>query len=320
MAVSSDTSLAREIEDRVREYIEKQRTVRPARTNWASSLWHPCIRYLTWKRTRWMEQEPVDAGLVEIFIEGNAQEATAIRLLQNAGVPFLEQQVWLEWPEYQISGRIDGVVEWNGKRVPADIKSASDWTFRKINGVEDLLKADGYLRGYLIQIGLYMFMKEVSVGLLIFKNKNAAKIKVIEVDLDTVIPLVEEALKKAEIVNKNVQAGTDPDGVWSKECARCPFRKICDVSPPEAEVPEDLLELEGLLHRRAELKPILDEYKRIEERIKTAFKSRGPGEYHVGPYRIRVKEYQTTRYKIPDELKAQFAVTATAVRVEIQEL
>lgn len=256
----------------------KQKKIRqsPVNSNRASDLGHPCLRYHVFNRTRWQEKSLHDVGLQMIFDMGSALEDVVLRELADAGIKVIEQQRAFSWPEYQITGHVDGHVLINGgPPYPLEIKTCSPFVFKAINTVEDLKRGKYlYLRKYPVQLTLYMLMNNVERGVFLFKDKVSGAMKEIWMDLD--YQLGEEALKRAEAVNAHVAAGTEPDPAEYDEemCGRCGYVHICTPERIGTEVEIDTGELASILDRLEELKPYVSEHRELDEQVKKAVEGR----------------------------------------------
>ena len=258
----------------------------PVKSNRASDLGHPCLRYHVYNRTRWNERALHDVGLQQVFDMGNAIERIVIRQLQDAGFEIVEQQRPFDWPEYNITGSIDGKILYIREAIPFDVKSCSPWVFKAINSIEDLKKSRHlYHRKYVTQLNLYMLMDGIDKGLFFFKDKTSGGLKEIWMDLD--YQLGEETLKRAEAINRHVANGTLPDQC-SPECGcemeRCPFAHICLTDHIGKEVEIDTGELEQMLKTLYSLESAAKEHEEVNSEINRIVEGRDKilaGEYFV---------------------------------------
>jgi CRISPR/Cas system-associated exonuclease Cas4 (RecB family) len=245
----------------------------PVNSNRASDLGNPCLRYHVFNRSRWEEKSLHDVGLQSVFDLGNGIEEIALRELAAAGVKIIEQQKPFNWPEYQITGHLDGLVLIDGRAYPLEIKSCSPFVFDAIHTADDLKKGKyAYLRKYPVQLTLYLLMSNTEKGVFLFKNKVTGAYKEIWLDLDYEIG--EQALKRAEAINAHLASKTIPEAEYSEECDRCGFAHICDVNHIGKEVEIDTGELATMLDRLEELKPAKKEYEEIDEQVKKAVEGR----------------------------------------------
>jgi hypothetical protein len=128
----------------------------------------------------------------------------------------------------------------------------------------------------------------------------------------------ETLVKTAETVNRHIAAGTLPDRIpYDNEvCGRCPFLNIClpDIAmiAPSLEDDPELLEM---LRRREELKPASDEYRKVDEAVKSRFRdATGAAE---GKFIVGAEWYVTVA---PKPVKAYTVDARTDYIVKIQRL
>lgn len=246
----------------------------PVNSNRASDLGHPCVRYHVLNRTRWQEKSLHDVGLQFVFDMGNEIEEIVLRELSDAGIKVIEQQRSFTWPEYQITGHIDGMLLHEGQAIPMEVKSCSPFVFKAINTADDLKNGKyGYMRKYPTQLTLYLLMNNKERGVFLFKDKVSGQYKEIWLDLD--YELGEEALKRAEAINAHVAAGTMPPPIGEETwCNGCSFAHICLPEQIGKEVEVDTGELATMLDRMEELKPAKSEYEEIDKQVKETVKGR----------------------------------------------
>lgn len=287
----------------------KERKIKqyPVNSNRASELGHPCLRYLVLLRTRWQERALYDARVQMVFDMGKMVEDLVFQDLKEAGFNIVEQQRPFSWAKYQITGAIDFKLAIDGKVYPTEVKSAAPHPFASINSVQDMLRHKYlYMRKYPAQLTLYLLMDNKDEGLFLFKNKSTGELKEIWMDLD--FDFAESLIKKAELINKHVAEGTLPAPMDYDEniCQECPFAHIClpDRIGKEVEVTEDG-ELLELVTRYMELKPGAKEYDEVNDRITKLVEGRE--KILVGDYFIEGKYVTRKVYKVPDDVKQQYA-------------
>jgi CRISPR/Cas system-associated exonuclease Cas4 (RecB family) len=279
---------------------EKARHIKqwPVKSNRASELGHPCIRYHVLNRTRWQEKTLHDVGLQFVFDLGHEIEEIALKDLRAAGFTILENQRAFEWPEYNITGSIDGKVMIDDKAYPLEIKSCSPFVFESIHTIQDIINHKyPYMRKYPAQLTIYLLMSGIDKGVFLFKNKTTGAYREIWMDLD--YDLGETLIKRAESINTHVAAGTLPDCINDdKWCDGCGFAHIClpDRVGKEVEMIDDS-ELEGLISKYEKLKPLAKQYKDIDEQIKNAVNGRE--KIMVGDFFITGKFISDKRSKEP---------------------
>lgn len=277
----------------------------PVRSNRASEIGHPCLRYLVFSRTRWQEKALPPAHVQLIFDIGNDIEDRVQKDLKEAGFQVIEQQRSFEWKEYEITGHVDMKILLDGVGIPVEVKSASPFAFDKVNSVEDMLRSKFvYMQKYPAQLSLYLLMDNKETGLFLFKNKSTGAMKEIWLHLD--YDYAEGILKKAEAVNRHVKDGTTPEPIDYDEniCDDCPFAHICNVERVGKEV--EIVDDEGLaemLDRLDALKAAAKEYAEIDKELKTALEGR---KALIGSWFVDGKYRDYTSYEIPDEIKNQY--------------
>ncbi len=248
----------------------------PVNANRASSLGHPCTRYLVLDRTRWQEKALHGPGLQLIFDLGNDIEDRVMRDLRESGVTVIEQQRSFSWQKYKITGHIDGKVQIDNNVYPVEIKSMSPFAFAKVDAVQDMHNSKyHYMRAYPAQMTLYLLMDNKEVGYFILKNKVSGEMKEVQVGLD--YDLGESLLRKAEEINAHVDGETVPDPIeWEDTiCSECGYLHICtpDRVGKGVEIIDDA-ELLELLGRRDALVRAHKEYEEIDRELKDAIKEK----------------------------------------------
>jgi len=247
-----------------------------------------------------------DVRLQMIFDLGHVFEAQAMADLREAGIAMLEQQRSFSWPEYKITGSIDGKIIDDGQVYPLEIKSAAPYAFDSINTIEDMKRHKWhYMRKYPAQLTLYLLMDGKERGLFLFKNKSTGALKEIWLDLD--YEFAESLIAKAETINHHVAEGSLPEAMEYDEgiCTDCGFAHICmpDRIGKEVEIIDDS-ELLELLARYDALKPSYKEYEDVDKRISELVKGRE--KILVGDWFIEGKWNNRKSYNVPDEIKQQY--------------
>lgn len=301
--------IAEKLDWRIYEARQARCKIIPCHTNRASELGHPCERYLYYCRAKWSEAQAPDPALQGIFEDGNLHEQAVRREIETAGVTFLEQQRPFEWPQYNITGTIDGKIVLDGAALPIEIKSMAGAIYDRIRTFDDLKAAKQiWLRKYPGQMTLYLLMSNSEFGVICCKNKWSAAIKFLDVRLD--YGLGEEMLKKAERVNVAIQTGAVPDypPYDDSMCARCRFFYVCgrdkDYGAGIDIVTEgQLLELaEELAALDATIGPVTKAIKQresIADKIKAICKGRP--ETLVGNYVIASKKVLRKGYEVKEK-------------------
>ena len=288
------------INDTINDFVKSEIKIYPCNNLRASNIGHPCERYLYLLIKHWDEQQPHDEGLQNIFDLGNSIEEYAIRKLKAAGLEVITPSVrsWkVENP--LITGREDIRIKDpdNGELYPAEIKGLSPYEWEKLNSVDDFYNSKKYyVRAYPSQLLVYCWKFEKEKGFFILVNKLTGQIKPIEVPFDW--DRADALLKKGERV---YEALNDPIGQLIPDacaditvCENCALRHICTAPREFPDVDIDDGELENLIDLKAELKPSVEAYKKVENDIKKCFGDRErviAGKYLVTAKIINKQEY-----------------------------
>jgi len=268
----------------------------PCHSNRASQLGYAvpelqgCLRRGVYERTRWEDKEMWEVESIIRFKEGDRQEQHVLRDLTDAGFDCIEQQSPFEWKEHDITGHVDFKIIVDGVALPVEIKSCSPFIYQMIYTFEDLNKKS-WLRAYKCQVTLYMLMQGIDWAIMIFKDKSSGLMKQINVPLD--YDLGEACIRTAEIINKNLKAGTLPDKVDDIQiCKDCPYKVIClpdiDFGVP-LKIKDDPLfvkRIETYLEKEAIKKEAIAEYKLIQDYVRGSLDVKGKINEMIGLYHL----------------------------------
>ena len=131
------------VSETINDHLLAERKRWPCHVNRVSAIGHPCLRYLVYMRLKWQEKALPDIGLLKIFRDGNLHEEGVLKLLRESGIKIIRGQEPFFMEEYKISGHIDGVVEYNEKQYPIEIKGLG-WDWNTINSIEDMFEHNKY--------------------------------------------------------------------------------------------------------------------------------------------------------------------------------
>ena len=271
------------------------------RRNYASNL-SSCVRQMVYAHVAWQEKEPFDVQGVEHMEDGNHEERLIVQELLADGFDVVEQQVQLDDDRYWVTGKIDGKLRWQGKRVPFEVKRVSPYVFDQLNNVEDF-RRDEFSLKKLRQLTLYLYLHSEEAGLFILSNGLGQR-RVIVVPLD--YELAEQILKSLEQTNAALKAGVLPERIpyHSKICGYCPWRRTClpDMNFGEGAVLGDA-ELKAAVAQFVTLKPSASEYDKLRKSIAFTVKDKPlviAGEYLItGEWkerRVNAQEARVDRY------------------------
>jgi len=332
-------NLAEEFRKLQEIYYRSQIKITPVNSNRASSLGHPCMRYLVYLRTRWQDQLAPDVDIVKFYIRGREDEKVIIRKLMDMGIEVIEAQRSFYDKTYNIAGTIDAKIKINDEIIPVEIKSLSPAKFNRLNSSDDFKNArEYYIRGYYTQLQIYLYLishdkqELVRGGGFILENKLNGELKFVGVEID--LDEVEEAIKKAEMIEKYVGKNELPERIDDyRICSKCVFRHIClpDVESQGFDYVDE--ETTNLAERLYELKKSLQEYEELyaeyeelknelKEKLKYKIES-GTEKILAGDYIINAKKIISKRIdtsKIPPELKSQFQTESVSYRIDIVKL
>jgi len=320
-------TLADELVRRRKEALEGERKTYPQHSPRASNI-HDCARNIVYQVLDWEKQRPWDDFMLARFEEGRRQEKAVIEELRKDGFEIIDRdengQLTISVPETNtkeyrrgevLTGNIDGLIKWEGKWLPLEVKSVNPNKFNRINSLDDF-KKDPLYRRYLRQLTMYMYGKNAEEAIYILTDCLGHR-KYLPFTLD-----YEEAewiLKHLEKAVKAIRAHEYPDRIpySSKTCDGCPFVAECipDVAHQGMEI-LDKPEFEAQLTRRDELAPLVKEYEEIDEEVKDTAKAVGK-DMIVGGFSVILRKGQRTAYNIPDEIKKGFAEKVETVTVKI---
>lgn len=323
------------INDRIADLIKanKRGPHRPS-GNWASNLGHPCSRYMVHCRLDWNERLSADPSLQRIFMEGNHQEETVIKVLREAGVKIERPTRSYSWEKYELVGKIDGLIldektdenpDGTDIWVPAEIKSVNPTDFQRLNTINDFMTHKRfYVRKWVAQLLAYMLMEGCEYGMILIKSKMAVDIKQINFRLEgAILDYAETLIKRLEVVNGFIQRKEYPDRIDDLSvCERCDFRHVClpDMAFSSMTIETDSGFL-SLLEQREELREFASTYKDVDDQVTEICKVKPAGSYLVGnKFQVVIKTIEATKYDIPPELKKKYEVKYNQTRKNISLL
>jgi CRISPR/Cas system-associated exonuclease Cas4 (RecB family) len=305
-----------DLNQKILEVYEKERRIFPCRSNRASELGHPCLRYLTYMRKDWDRRKSPSAEKLLLFEAGEYIEKLVIKRLDRAGFNVVQQQRDFEDQKTQITCHIDGMVEiTNGKPelYPIEVKGLNQFDWAKINTAQDLLNSNKYwLQKYPAQLQIYLFMAAKPTGLFCLVNKTSMAMKFLWMDID--MDFCEELLNKATEINSYLDSEDYPPRIEYDEkiCAQCDFNHICLENVPVGHITViNDEELEGLLERYTSLQPTAKEFDQANEELKEVVKNMPEDIVVVGNYELRRK---TSVRKFPPQPERETTVITKHIR------
>lgn len=262
---------AEEINKALYEETDKRRTIYPCNNLRASSIGHPCLRYLVYSIKNWQDQEKPDVGLQHIFDLGTYVEGYVIQKIKDAGYEVITptDRAWqIDTP--LIRGREDLRIKDknDGQFYPVEVKSLSPHIWEKLNCIDDFYNAkQSHIRAYPGQLLCYMWKFEKPKAFFALLNKVSGEIKVIEVPFDW--ERANDLFERGKLVYKHLEENILPETIDDESvCEYCPFAHICGhVTREGAEIETDGY-LEGLLDEKATLKSSYSRYNEVSDLIK----------------------------------------------------
>jgi Holliday junction resolvase-like predicted endonuclease len=194
--------------------------------NWASTIGHPCLRYLYLKRTL-PHLEVVPPEKMALFKEGQQIELQIIDQFKKQGFEIVEIQKKFEIKEYKIAGKIDCILRYSDIVYPCEIKSASESVFEKIYTYQSLQNNEHYyIRMYPTQLQLYLYATNSKNGYFYIKNKKNGAGKFIKVEYSETF--VKEIFQKVASINNYVDRNEIPNKIDDISiCKDCGFYGYC---------------------------------------------------------------------------------------------
>ena len=316
------------LEEKLQKHILSEITDSVSRdTNRASDLGVDCDTYHALCRLKGELRPRLTPDKKQLFRTGNIVELPNLTFLNQAGLPIQPAAQQYRWHKYRISGRTDGIawITMNGKKleIPAEHKACSPNVFRSISqhktqGIPLTKSKYHWVRKYPAQLMIYMLQKGVEYGLWIFYDKVSGRFLFWVMSLD--YNYAEELLKRAERANENAEKGIIPKPQYKDICSTCDFALTYCFPDKDFGEGFDIISDEELiekLQRREELKTAAEEYQAIDKEIKAMFRGKNAV---IGDFLIESKKYETTFYKIPDNVKKEFSQKREAFRTVIKKL
>ena len=195
-----------------------------------------------------------------------------------------------------LRGRIDGLMAWQGQRIPFDLKTISPMIYPRMNTVEDLL-AHPFFSKWPRQILAYEYLTNSETGFLLLEDLQGHW-KMIEVPMDwgrmeTILQQCEDAVEAVEAVQRHGATEDEALPPFASDpatCRRCwAFGRLC-MPPLEYQglTVADDPEMEAKLARRAELEGPAREHETLDKEIKERVK--GKDGLVIGAWLIQGKE------------------------------
>lgn len=302
-------ALCREIDTRRRSVLTSKISRWKPRRHYASAL-STCPRQLAYNFTHWQEKamwdEEVQAGMEDGKVEGQQVVAELLRL----GFEVIEQEGQLDDERLWVTGKIDGKLKWDGRKIPCEIKRMHPNTWETIREAADL-KRQWWTKKYLGQLMLYCWLHNEPIGFfLLTDGLGHWKQIVVPLDVDflnTYTHAIDQA--NASLAMQKVKSGRESDVVEADLparipftptiCNRCNFKAICLPDAAFGEGAASRPELEPLLVELEQLTPSSKRYDDLRKQVKEETEGREitlAGAYAVeGHYTTKVYKAQSAK-------------------------
>ena len=282
-----------------------------------ASGYHPCVKHLYHDMKDGDSLPEFTPETLAKFERGNDREDALIHMLQDAGkvseppfkiagtqMPLIIQN---ESGDKLISGKGDLMIQFEGEKpVPAEIKSWQTFTTDKLNRPVDLL--DGvWTRKAAYQLAVYVTVSDAPYGYMILDRPGIPR--PIKFDRELCEMLVHEFMDLAIDAQSAFDCGNEP--LMTDDLSECPKCKwyglVCnpDIESKCADILTDP-ELLEMIEARHDLTDQYKLYSAIDKKVKA--KLRGIETGIAGNFLIQGKWGKSTRYEIPDEIKAEYKV------------
>jgi len=325
--VTNATEIEKSLKTAVDQHLLRSRKQFARTSNWASDLGTDCEtgRYHVLCRLK-PELRPLPSvDLLKRFRTGTMAEGPNLRLLDDAGLKIVEQARPYQWPEKQISGRIEGKILVEGLgTIPFEHKACSPNSFRSIlkhkeEGIPLTKSKFSWLRKYLGQLQIYNLMDGSEWGCWFYYEKLSGDFFfwLLEIDLE----YVERLVRRAEQTNEHVSRNFIPEAKRCQECDSCDFETTACFTGKDYgegfELAIDKQELNQDLRRWWELKPSKEEFEELNEGIRKMIEGR---KVLTEDFKAESILTETTVYDIPKEAKAPFARKSSYYRLKVEKL
>ena len=271
-------ALCREIEARRRSALKSKISRWKPRRHYASGL-STCPRQLAYNLTRWdqktMWDEDVQAGMEDGRLEGQQVVAELLRL----GFEVIEQESQLDDDRLWVTGKIDGKLKWDGRKIPCEIKRMHPNKWETIREIADLNRSE-WTKKYLAQLKLYCWLHNEPVGFFLLSDGLGHwKFLVVPLDLEFLSAYTNAidqanaspAIQKVRAGQGEAVSESDlPSRIEYRPsiCGLCNFKDICLPNPTFGEGAVNRPDLESVLAELEQLTPASRRYDELRRQLK----------------------------------------------------
>ena len=320
------TPLILEVDRRHETYVLSDPNNQPRQPDnpWASSIGE-CAREGFHAIVDWEARPRPSVELYDRFEMGREVERLVMMRLIREGWAITHQQVKFKIVEQHngsplliCSGKYEGRIGWGRAQIIYEVKSLHPNVFHRVNSLGDFKSMGSFWTKYVAQMLLYLYSQSEDAGVFILAD-CLGHLKLIPVVLGEWLDDCEKALRASKATAIGVATKTPPP--YHKNpavCMKCWARDAGVCTPPldfsgagirvvdDPEIVEAIRTME--IHDAA-----ATEYYAAKKIVDARFKASGAGEYMVGDYIVTTKESVSVSYKVPDELKAPYAVEGKRV-------
>lgn len=300
----------------------------------ASEAGMACPRYHYHNIVDWFARPSPQSDLLGVFQQGELNERELVKDLIDAGIDFRESQSTYEDKELGIVGRIDGIIVFNKKKYPVEIKSLSPFTFDTITRYEDMIPSPSkpaYFASWTVQLPIYLELTGEDSGFYILRNKVNRMTRFIPVTKEQakeMLKIAKRALKKAkDAIAQNRPPKPAPafpnlcETCWVRSVGLCPGANQ-QVFRDLEELPKD--ELQVLAAEIKELEPAHKRYEKLRDQLSSIIQPvaqnlpEGEASILLQDNIILVKRYTQKYYDVPSEIREQYQKERTITRITIK--
>ena len=137
------------------------------------------------------------------------------------GIKLIEENLVTADCNFNISGTLDAVIQINDTILATQIFVVKASEFLEI-------ERDGVFRKHVIELLIYMWLTEISNGLLIYENRDTHKS--LSFHVEPYQPIITSVQKKCLLLTESKLKNQPPDRPYKKvseECNKCECYKIC---------------------------------------------------------------------------------------------
>lgn len=212
-------SIQQIITDQLRK--EEKERKHDATSFYASSL-GSCKRKQIYKRKNTPETNPADDRGLKVFSVGNSFHSWLTDIIERSGAT-LKTEVEVISEEFNLKGRVDAIIEKDGKTLIYEIKSINSMGFSYLKKPKE---------EHIMQLISYLWLTENYEGRIIYLSKDDARVLEFPVYLtDELLDKVKDELKILNHFYKNnalpSRLPLDSKNKKNWQCNYCSYRDIC---------------------------------------------------------------------------------------------